>query len=149
LSSRQHRRCARNDEDGSVLIGLSIALLVLVLAFGVAISGAGLAAYSAASNAADAAALAAAPVTFRPFGATGSPAREAALYAGRNGATLVSCSCSIDRSWARRTVTVRVIRRLVVPGVGSFDFSATSKATFDPALLIPGPPPTGVTISVR
>lgn len=139
MSSPHRRRCVRNDEAGSVLLGLSIAAFVLMMAVGVAISGAGLAAYAAASNAADAAALAAAPVTFRPFGATGSPAREAALFAERNGATLVSCSCSVDRSWARRTVTVRVTRRLAIPGVGSFDIPATSKATFDPALLIPGP----------
>ncbi|HSJ70197.1 MAG TPA: hypothetical protein VLA29_00940 [Acidimicrobiia bacterium] len=118
---------------------MSIAVLVLMLAVGVAISGAGLAAYAAASNAADAAALAAAPVTFRPFGATGSPAREAAVFAARNGATLVSCVCRVDRSWAKRTVTVRVTRTLAVPGVGSFEISATSKATFDPALLIPEP----------
>lgn len=139
MSSRHHRRCARSGEAGSVLVGLSIAVFVVMMAVGVAISGAGIAAYAAASNAADAAALAAAPVTFRPFGAKGSPAREAALFAERNGATLVSCSCSVDRSWARRTVTVRVTRRLAVPGIGTFDISATSKATFDPALLIPEP----------
>ena len=46
--------------------------------------------YARAQAAADAAALAAAPVTFSPFGATGSASREAAIFAAANGSVCVN-----------------------------------------------------------
>lgn len=106
------------------------------MALAVGLVGAGIGAYTAASNAADASALAAAPITFRPFGASGTPAAEAARYAERNGASLVRCRCPIDRSWAPRTVAVVVARRIHLPVIGSVRVSATSRATFEPIRLL-------------
>ena len=109
--------------------------LVLLLALAVGVTGIGVAAYAQATTAADGAALAAAPVTFRPFGAEGSPAAEAARFARANGSSLVSCRCPIDRSWHRRTVVVVVERHLGVPGLGRVTIRAESRATFDPERL--------------
>ena len=135
-SSRRSRRCEWNDEDGSMVLGLGVLVLVLVLAVGIGAVGAGVAGYVHAAGAADAAALAAAPVTFRPFGARGSPAQEAARFASANRTRLVRCTCPIDRSWDTRTVTVVVERRVDLPGLGSVDVRATSRATFEPSALL-------------
>jgi hypothetical protein len=121
-------------------LGLALGAVVVALSLAVAAVGVGVGTYVSASNAADAAALAAAPVTFRPFGAAGSPAREAARYAAINGATLVSCQCPLDPSWDARTVTVQVVRRVDIPGIGVWHVTATSRATFEPAALLPEPP---------
>lgn len=90
----------------------------------------------AATTAADAAALAAAPVTFLPFGATGSPAEEAARFAALNGADLISCRCPIDGSFAARTVEVRVRWNAQLPLLGSRAIEAVGRAEFRPALLL-------------
>ena len=67
-----------NAERGSAaILVLGVAGLVMVLTIGVADVGLILSARLEAAAAADAAALAAAPVTFRPFGAAGTPAAEA------------------------------------------------------------------------
>jgi len=125
-----------NDESGSLAIGTALIGLVLVMMVAVGSVGGALGAYSKAAGAADAAALAAAPVTFRPFGASGTPAHEAAVFAQANGATLVSCTCSVDRSWNPRTVMVTVVRTVSVPGLGTVRVRATSRATFEPAALL-------------
>lgn len=138
--SPRRRRCAPNAESGSVVVGAAIAGLVLALAVGVGAVGALVAARAMAVNAADAAALAAAPVTFRSFGADGTPVDEAARFAVRNGAVLETCRCAIDRSWRRRTVTVVVARTLRLPAVGAITVRATSRATFDPVRLLPTDP---------
>jgi hypothetical protein len=105
---------------------------------GVGLVGAAASTYAAAASAADAAALASAPVTFRPFGALGSPRNEAARFARANGARLVRCDCPVDRSWATRTVSVTVSRRISLPVVGVVVINATSRAIFEPsALLVP------------
>ena len=124
------------------MLGVATIGLLLVLALAVGLVGVGVAIHIQVTAAADAAALAAAPVTFRPFGASGTPRSEAAAYARRNGATLVRCRCSVDRTWRRRTVIVEVARQLAIPGTGRVAFRAESRATFDPALLvgIPGAP---------
>lgn len=119
-----------------MILGLGVLVLVLVLGVGIGAVGAGVAGYVQAAGAADAAALAAAPVTFRPFGARGSPAQEAARFASANGTRLVRCSCRVDRSWNKRTVTVIVERPVMLPGLGSFEVRATSRATFEPAALL-------------
>lgn len=119
-------------------IGVGVASVVLVLGLAVGLAGAGVAAHISAANAADAAALAAAPVTFRPFGARGSPADEAARFAARNGARLISCRCPVDRSWDARTVAVEVTKTLRLPVVGSLEIRAESRATFEPVLLLGG-----------
>lgn len=123
-------------EEGSVVIGVALVGLIVVLIVAVAAVGSGIAAYTNASAAADAAALAAAPVTFRSFGATGSPAAEASRFAQANGARLVSCGCPVDRSWDARTVVVTVARTVSIVGIGSVSVRATSRATFEPAALI-------------
>lgn len=122
------------------MIGFALVGLVAVLALGVGLVGGGIAAHAQASNAADGAALAAAPVTFRPFGATGGPASEAARFARMNGATLVRCACPIDESWNARTVEVLVVRVIVLPVVGSVRIPAMSRATFEPAALLADTP---------
>jgi hypothetical protein len=113
------------------LIGFVLVMMVAVGSIGGVIGS-----YTKAAGAADAAALAAAPVTFRAFGASGSPTDEAALFARANGATLVSCQCAVDRSWDTRTVVVTVERTASIPWMGSVRVRATSRATFEPAALL-------------
>jgi hypothetical protein len=125
-------------ERGSVAIGVGLIGVVLMFILGVGLVGAAASTYAAAASAADAAALASAPVTFRPFGAQGSPRDEAARFAKANGARLVRCDCPVDRSWATRTVSVTVSRRISLPVVGVVVINATSRAVFEPsALLVP------------
>lgn len=125
-----------NAEEGSVGLGVALAGVVVVLIVAVGAVGAGIGAYTKAAGAADAAALAAAPVTFLPFGATGTPAQEAARFATANGATLVVCRCAVDRSWETRTVVVTVARTVSILGIGDVTVRATSRATFAPAALL-------------
>jgi len=122
------------------MLGIALVGLVALLALGVGLVGGGLAAHAQASNAADAAALAAAPVTFRPFGATDGPASEAARFAAMNGARLVRCTCPIDESWNARTVEVVVVRVIALPVIGSVRIPAMSRATFEPAALLDSSP---------
>lgn len=121
---------------GVVLVG--VAALVLLLAAVLGSVGAYLNARVQVSAAADAAALAAAPVTFLPFGAAGTPADEAARFARLNGATLDRCVCPIDRSFEPRTVRVEVSRTIWIWPVGPIRVSAVSRAEFAPALLLGG-----------
>jgi len=123
-------------ETGSVGLGVALAAIVVLLIVAVAAVGSGVGAYTKAAGAADAAALAAAPVTFLAFGATGTPAQEAARFAAANGATLISCRCPIDRSWNTRTVVVTVTRTASIVGIGAVTVRATSRATFAPAALL-------------
>lgn len=126
-------------ERGSAAV-LLLAVAALVLLFSVAVADVGIA-FSArlqAAAAADAAALAAAPVTFRPFGATGTPVAEARRLATSNGVVLTMCSCRIDRSWRPRVVDVAVERRVGLLGIGTITVRASSRAEFAPALLLLG-----------
>ncbi len=125
-----------SDEGGSIVLGISVLVLVLMLAIAVGAVGAGVVGYVQAAGAADAAALAAAPVTFREFGALGSPQQEAARFAVANGTRLIRCTCPVNRSWDTRTVTVVVARTIVILGLGRFEVRATSRATFEPAALL-------------
>jgi hypothetical protein len=115
-----------------VLAVAGIAVLVAMLAADLGIF---LAARSRAQIAADAAALAAAPVTFQPYGASGSPTAEAAAFAAANGADLVECRCDHDGSWRARTVLVAVsidVPLLLLPDT---QVGATSRAEFEPTRL--------------
>lgn len=87
--------------------------------------------------AADAAALAAAPLTFAPFGASGGPAAEAARLASANGAALESCECAVDPSWRRRTVRVVVTVPADLVLFGHHAVPASSRADFTPTALPP------------
>lgn len=124
-------------ESGSIsVLVVGVAALVLALAAALAGVAAVLHGRLAATTAADAAALAAAPVTFLPFGAEGSPTEEAARFARLNGTDLVMCVCPVDRSFESRTVEVRVRRRVDVAFLGLVDVEATGRAEFIPALLL-------------
>lgn len=128
-----------NPERGAVTpVLLAVLAVVLVLAIGIADVGILLAARLQAGAAADAAALAAAPVTFRPFGAAAGPVEEAHRLAAANGARLVGCACRTQPSWETRTVLVVVERRVPLIGFGAVTATASSSAEFDPAkLLVP------------
>ena len=85
--------------------------------------------------AADAAALAAAPVTFAAFGTHADPAAAAEATAAANGASLLECNCVIDRTWATRRVVVVVGLTLELALLGSRDLRASSAAEFQPVAL--------------
>ena len=110
--------------------------MAVVLVASVGSVGAGITAYAKAAAGADAAALAAAPVTFRPFGARGSPRSEAAAFAAANGSRLTSCRCPVNRSWVTRSVDVTVARTVSILGIGEVTVKASSRATFDPSKLL-------------
>ena len=126
----------KQERGSAAVLLLAVAGLVLLLALGVADAGIAFSARLQAAAAADAAALAAAPVTFRPFGATGSPAAEARRLATANGAVLTTCSCPIDRTWQARVVHVVVERRVDLLGIGAITVRASSRAEFAPAALL-------------
>lgn len=126
-----------NRERGAAApILLGVAGFVLVLAVGIADVGILFAARLQAAAAADAAALAAAPVTFRAFGAAAGPVAEARRLASANGARLVECTCRTEPSWDARTVLVTVERRVALIGFGAVTATASSSAEFDPAKLL-------------
>ena len=125
------------------LAGLLAAVAGLVVALAFFVGTQLVVARVAAANAADAAALAAAPVTFRPFGASGGARSEAARLAAANGATLVRCRCRPDPSFDPRTVEVTVIVSRRLPILGSHSVSATGRARFEPARLLGPPAPVG------
>jgi len=124
-------------DRGSVTIAMvGVIAVMLVLTVGLAAVGTWLRANTEASAAADAAALAAAPVTFLPFGAKGTPAEEAARFARRNGARLIWCSCPLDPSWEARTVEVEVERLVHIWPLGDYAVRARGRAEFVPELLL-------------
>ncbi len=128
----------KREQGSAAVLLLAVAGLVLVLALGVADAGIAFSARLQTAAAADAAALAAAPVTFRPFGAAGSPAAEARRLALANGAVLTKCSCPVDRTWRSRVVEVVVERRVTLLGLGTITVRASSRAEFAPVALIDG-----------
>ncbi len=117
-----------------VMLGLIGLLMVLGLMLGMA--GHYLSVQSRVQAAADAAALAAAPVTFHPFGSAGNPVAEAARYAAANGGRLVRCVCSIDRSWNARIVEVEVGHVVNLIGLGRREVRARAAAEFAPIKLL-------------
>ena len=123
----------RRSEAGSssllAIAAVAVALVVAVLVVDVGILVAGRLQVAAA---ADAAALAAAPVTFRSFGAAGGPVAEAARFADANGARLVSCVCAVDATLAERTVRVVVASHVDLLLFGRLAVSAESAASYRP-----------------
>lgn len=130
-------------EQGSAAMVLS-AVVALAALVGVLLGDVGLylRGRTQALSAADAAALAAAPVTFHGFGTSASPEDEAARYAAANGAVLVACDCAVDRSWRPRIVTVAVTVAVELMLFGRREVPAASRAEFDPVSLARPPPPT-------
>ena len=127
-----------NERGSASLALLGVTALVMVLAVGLVAVGSVMRARIEASTAADAAALAAAPVTFLPFGAKGTPTEEAARFASLNGARLLSCICPLDESWEARTIEVRTERMVEIWPLGEFAVEAVGRAEFVPALLLLG-----------
>ena len=125
-----------SEEGAAGILLVGVAAVILVLTLGLGLAGSYLRARVEATSAADAAALAAAPVTFRPFGAAGTPAEEAARFAAANGAVLRSCVCPVDESWESRTVRVEVARTVHLWPIGTVTVTATSRAEFAPSLLL-------------
>lgn len=124
-------------ERGSIAVTLvAVIAAALVLGVGIADVAIWMRARTEASAAADAAALAAAPVTFQAFGARGTAAEEATRFAEMNGARLVWCVCPPDPSWEPRTVEVEVAVDVEVWPLGRFTVTARSKAEFVPAMLL-------------
>lgn len=115
---------------------LGVAAFVLLLAVGLGDVALLIGARLQAAVAADAAALAAAPVTFDDFGARAGPVAEARRFASANGGRLVRCRCPVDRSWEARTVVVEVARPVFLPGWGTVTVRAASTAEFEPSRLL-------------
>ncbi len=88
------------------------------------------------AGAADAAALAAAPVTFSRFGTDGVPVRAAAAMAAANGAELIACTCVVDSSWSARTVTVTVGAVVDLVVLGDRLLTRRGAAEFRPIALV-------------
>ena len=123
-------------ETGAVgLLTAAVAALAVLLALLVGDLTRVVLVRSQVTTAADAAALAAAPVTFSTFGTSGDPVREASAVATANGARLVECRCPIDRSWDARTATVTVVATASLRLLGSRELTATSSAQFRPVAL--------------
>jgi hypothetical protein len=116
--------------------------VALVLAVGLSAIGTWMRAGIEADAAADAAALAAAPVTFLPFGAKGTPAEEAARFAAANGTRLVWCVCPPNPSWEPRTIEVEVEKVVEVWPLGTFIVKGHGRAEFVPSLLLGSQQPT-------
>ena len=126
-----------SDESGSAALAVVGAVgVLLVLVVWLSALAMAMQAHLDATTAADAAALAAAPVTFLPFGATGSPTDEAARFARLNGARLVWCRCPLDQSFEPRTVEVRVTKGVDLPVLGLTQVEAAGRAEFVPAALL-------------
>ncbi len=121
---------------GPVVLG--IVTLLAVMSVLVSDVGRYLAARSRVVAAADAAALAAAPVTFHPYGARSGPRGEAARFAAANGARLVTCLCSVDRSYAPRRVEVVVTTDVDLQLLGRREIRARSRAEFHPIATVVG-----------
>lgn len=88
-----------------------------------------------AQTAADAAALAAAPLTFAAFGSETGPEAEAGIYAAANGSELVECLCPFDPVWRSRIVVVTVAVE-VDSFVGISQVQAVAAAEFDPTVWL-------------
>jgi len=122
----------------------SVSVIVAVIVPGLVIAGMGIAAlgqvivgFERAVSAAEAAALAAAPVTFRSFGTDGTASEEAARVAAANGGVLADCSCPQDGTWATRIVRVEVRMEVDVIIFGPITLTRQARAEFSPTKLLP------------
>jgi len=119
-------------DRGSMAVALSGVTAVVAL-LGVAVAAIGMlyGARAQATNAADAAALAAAVATYPPASSV-DPVTAARQAAMANGVVLVSCRCPRDTSLAIRTVEVVAVVEVEVPVFGRVTVSSASRAEFDP-----------------
>ena len=128
-----------SDRGSVTVLTVGALVLALVLVVGVTAIGQVLIARNRVIAAAEAGALAAAPVTFRPFGATGSAMEEASRLVRSNGATLVRCDCRPDSRYAPRTVVVTAMVNVDVLGLRETSIEATAAAEFRPVASLVGP----------
>ena len=128
----------RSERGSAAIAAVGVVVLGFVLMVGLAGVGQVVLARAKVVAAAEAGALAAAPVTFRPFGATGSPSAEADRLVRANGARLVRCSCPYDTGYGPRTVVVTARSRTTVLGFREMTLEATAAAEFSPVALLDG-----------
>jgi secretion/DNA translocation related TadE-like protein len=121
----------REERGSATLVVVFVLGLVLTAVIGLGSLAILYGARTEASIAADAAALAAAVATYPPAGA-GTPQAEASRYATANGAVVVTCTCTVDPSFASRTVTVIVEKEVSVPFFGTLRVKAGARGEFDP-----------------
>ena len=122
-----------SSESGAAgIIAAALVAISVVLALLVADVSRLMEARARLTTSADAAALAAAPVTFSPFGGRGSSHAEASTIAAANGAYLLRCDCEVDRSWSARTVVVMVGMVVDLPLLGQRELTAVAAAEFRP-----------------
>lgn len=126
----------RSERGSAAIAAVGVVVLGFVLMVGLAGVGKVVLARSKVVAAAEAGALAAAPVTFRPFGATGSPSAEADRLVRANGAVLVRCYCPYDPGYGPRTVVVTARLRATVLGIREMTLEATAAAEFSPVALL-------------
>lgn len=122
------------ERGAATVVALAVVSALVLVAVGLVAVGRLVAAHVQATTAADGAALAAAPLTFLP----GNPGTEAADYAARNGARLVSCRCQIDLSFRRRVARVEVRKEVDLPVFGAVRVRSRAAAEFDPMDLLGG-----------
>ena len=90
--------------------------------------------HTQATAAADAAALAAAPLTFLG----GDAYAEAEAFAAANGARLSACRCGPDASFRTRVITVEVVMPVDLGILGFHTVRARSAAEFSPMDFLSG-----------
>ena len=117
--------------SGSLLAVVAMALVTFVAVLVIAATQI-VTARSRAVAAADAAALAAAPMTFPPIAGDRWPVNEASTLARANGARLVSCVCFRLATFEPRQVEVTVAVSVDLPLLGLRWVRASSAAEFVP-----------------
>jgi secretion/DNA translocation related TadE-like protein len=119
-------------EEGTMTMAMSGAVaIVAFLAIAVVAIGTLYAARTQATNAADAAALAAAVGTYPP--ASGLDPLEAATTVARaNGAEIVECLCPVNEGLVTRTVEVVASIEVEIPIFGPVTVRSAGRAEFDP-----------------
>jgi hypothetical protein len=120
------------ERGAATIVAVAVAAGLVVVAAGLVDVSRLVAAQVQATAAADAAALAAAPLTFLG----GDPTEEAMAFAARNGAGLRACRCPIDRSLDPRVVLVEVAKTIDLALLGSHTVRARAAAEFSPRDLL-------------
>ncbi|HEU4895292.1 MAG TPA: pilus assembly protein TadG-related protein [Acidimicrobiia bacterium] len=127
-----------NSEEGTMTMAMSGAI-VIVAFLAVAVVGIGTlyAARAQATNAADAAALAAAVGTYPPASDLG-PLAAAIRAARANGAEVAECLCAVNPGLVARTVEVVTSIEVDIPIFGPITVRSAGRAEFDPQRWLGG-----------
>ena len=121
-----------SERGSATVIALAVVTILLMVSAALVAVGRMVGVQIQATAAADAAALAAAPLTFLP----GDPRAEASRFAALNATMLVACRCPTDPSFRVRTVTVEVAREVDLPLFGPVTVRGRAAAEFDPMDLL-------------